>query len=442
VQTQSLFEGNFCASFLDGFWFVFPLQATLVYGISSQATIRKQGKRDMSNIVVVMGPEQREKHIETMLRLDGLGDVRENRLIGYGIIALTGLGNNVSSENEHIKTYLGSRQAILAAAMKQGAGITLYDPASAPYSPDKNLTAQPNEIFMVDSARVGMARHITFADVLPTTGGGIELEKARRLGKFMYIFHDPKIRTSRMQPDRAFHLSVENFAGNKNHLAEIFAFVNEYDPALGFDDGVPSMLGVHRRTGSVVNLEKEVKINWPELVYQYNGNVQILIMACQNPQVFFEALPTTVEAYKLREDHKLIVLRKSKEITDCFVVCQDGQEVTVNVQENAEKAKLLQCAARALTRRYADDDEDTTISCFNFSSFGLGAEKLDLRADNLCEDAQLISIPGSHPEHDTILMVDPVAGCRLSLVREAKEVQRRFDALLSNDASGHILVIK
>ena len=392
----------------------------------------------MSGIRVVLNPEQRQRHIEHLLALDGLSEVREDRQIGYGIIALTGLGVNVSPINEEIKTFLGSRQSILAAAMA-GSGITLYDPASAPFSPDKDLQSQPNQIFMVDSARVANARHVTLSDVLPTTGGGIELEKARRMGKFLYVFHDCNIRTSRMQPDHAFHLSVENFSGRKNELADLFAFVNEYDPAIGFDEGVPSMLGVHRHTGKIVNLEKEVRQHFPQLSYQYDGKVQILIMVCQNSQVFFESLPMSVNAFDLRrfskqEGHKLVVLKKGNAVTDCFIVLPNGEELNIRVADKATEPEIFRAAGSQLTRHYVCQDEDATVFDFNVSA---GLEFDPIVAKNMGSAPDTVVL--SFANQDTLLTVDQASGCRLSEIVAAEKVGARFDRAVEDH--GHACVL-
>ncbi len=242
---------------------------------------------------ILMTPEERLKHINTILEIDGLApEIIDDPSVGYGIIALSGLGNDLSPANENIKACLQNRQDILHAAMKK-ANIELYDPATAPYSLDANPSAQPDEIFAVDSLRIAMARYITFIDVIATTGSGIELEKARGMGKFIVIFHDPNIRTSRMQPNRTIHLSADNFEALEETLTELFKFLNEFEPAIGVeieDDHteMPVAIGRNIKTGKFVNLEKEITQRWPELTHQYDGSINVLEMSCQNTDIFFE----------------------------------------------------------------------------------------------------------------------------------------------------------
>lgn len=233
----------------------------------------------MPELRIALDPEERKKFNLQLLALDGLHGIEEDHTIGYGAIALTGLGQNISPENERLKSVLTQRQQILRQSMTN-AGITLYDPQQAPFSPDRSLSAPPDEIFKFDSAKIARAGHVTFVDIIPSTGCGTELEKARRFGKLTYSFHDPRIRTSRMQPDRTFHLSIDNFIERQSELTEIFNLTNQYHPCLGFSGTTPVMLGVHREKGKLVNLEKEVQERWPHLIYRYDGNTPILALSC------------------------------------------------------------------------------------------------------------------------------------------------------------------
>ncbi len=233
----------------------------------------------MPELRIALDPEARRKFNAQLLALDGFDGIEEDFTIGYGAIALTGLGEKISPENELVKSVLASRQGILRKAMAE-IGITLYDPQQAPFSPDKDLTVPPDQVFKFDSARIALAGHVTFVDIIPSTGCGTELEKARRFGKLTYSFHDPRIRTSRMQPDRTFHLSIDNFDERQPELTEIFRFTNQYHPCLGFSGTTPVMLGVHREKGKLVDLEKEVQERWPHLVYRYIKATPILALSC------------------------------------------------------------------------------------------------------------------------------------------------------------------
>ena len=276
-----------------------------------------------SGFDILYDPDERRAFIDTLMRMDGLKHDGERRDTGYGIIALTGLGKDVSDSNERVKAYISSRQGILRACMG-AAGIELYDPANAPYSPDTNLKSRPNEVFSVDSLRVSMARHVSFADVIATTGGGIEQEKARRMGKFCYIFHDPNIRTSRMQIDRALHLSAANFGKMRNQFIEMFEFMQEYEPCIGLYQGAPAMIGMHQQTGTAANLEIEVAKRWPELIYEYEGTKDILMLSCMNPHLFVEE-----QGVNLKVEHFLLT----------GMNMEDGSQR----QEHQEYAMVVSC---------------------------------------------------------------------------------------------------
>jgi hypothetical protein len=230
---------------------------------------------------VVFNDGQRISFNQVLLETDGLGNLIEDPCVGYGAVALTGLGNQLSQNNESLKAHLAHHQSVLKSAMAD-IGVTLYDPASSPFSPDLDLSKQPNEVFMMDSARIAMARHITFLDIIPTTGVGIELEKARRLRKFLYVLHHPEIRTSRMQPDCALHLASSDIENDRGILTEIFAFVHEHTPCVGLNNSTPVMMGINRKTGQVVDLEQATKERWPSIIYRYDGTKRILPLLCSD----------------------------------------------------------------------------------------------------------------------------------------------------------------
>jgi hypothetical protein len=230
-------------------------------------------------------PEDRKTLQAYKLVKDGLQEVDEDPHIGYGIVPLTGLGTNISAVNERVKNYIQERQHMLQYAMKK-AGITLYDPASAPYSPDLDLSAGPEEVYQTDSLRIAKARHVTFLDMLPTTGGGEELEKARDSGKFVYIIHDPAVRTSRMQPRGTLHLAIDDMVAKQDALIGLFAFVHQFEPCIGLQDGAPAMIGRHSETGEYANLEREVAHHCPDLIFSYNPNAPIVQMSVLNPEIF------------------------------------------------------------------------------------------------------------------------------------------------------------
>jgi hypothetical protein len=168
-------------------------------------------------------------------------------------------------------------------------GIDLFDPITTPFAPDGDLSASPARVYQTYIQRIAQARHITFIDLIPSTGCGVEITKAYDWGKFLYIIHDPQIRTTRMQPLRTFHLAFTDLVAERAILAEIIGFVNQHHPCLGLRGSTPVMLGIHRQTGALVDLEEEVRNRWPDHWYDWDRlgmkDRPKLEMVCQNPKI-------------------------------------------------------------------------------------------------------------------------------------------------------------
>ena len=121
----------------------------------------------MGKIKVSLGPHNREKYLINLLELDGLSHIIEDPNSAYCPISLT------STPNE-IRPYVQKRQDILMEDVLGKAEIKAYDPGSAPFSPDKDLSSQPNEIYVVDSGKIIGSRFFVGHNILPSTGFGIE----------------------------------------------------------------------------------------------------------------------------------------------------------------------------------------------------------------------------------------------------------------------------
>lgn len=234
----------------------------------------------MNKIKVVLDPEQRKKYIDNLLKLDGLSHIKEDEKAAYCPISLT-------STPEEIKEIIKTRQNILMEKLT-ASGITAYDPASAPYSPDTNLTSQPNEVYVVDSGKIVGARFFVGHNILPSTGQGIEAEKAKTYNRIVVMLMDKKIRISRMQPHRAIYLHYDNFEKEAKLLIPIFEMLQQYDPGMGFIGTLPVLLGFEKKTGKVVDLEQAVYKEFPSLQYTYEGKAQIVKMKVTNPGVFYD----------------------------------------------------------------------------------------------------------------------------------------------------------
>lgn len=216
-----------------------------------------------------------------LLSYDGLSHVVEDPQAAYCPISLT-------QAPKELKPYLQSRQDLLMKNVLYKAGIKPYDPSTAPYSPDTNLTSLPSEVYLVDSGKIVGARFFVGHNLLPSTGSGIELEKAKNFNKISVMLMDSHIRISRMQPHRTIYLHYDNFEKQLDEFVQVFAFLTQFEPGMGFNGDVPALLGFSKKGTEVVDLEEAVYTSFPKLQYRYDGSIPILKLRCENPQLFYE----------------------------------------------------------------------------------------------------------------------------------------------------------
>jgi hypothetical protein len=235
----------------------------------------------MSKIKVAMNPEQRQKYIDMLLELDGISHIKEDPAAAYCPISLT------STPNE-LKEAIKSRQKILMDEVLDASGITAYDPGSSPYSPDINLTSQPNEVYVIDSEKIVGARFFVGHNIFASTGQGIEAEKAKIYNRMTVILIDKNIRVSRMQPHRTIYLEYNNFQKDAKQFIPVFQMLQAYEPGMGFNGQLPVLLGFEKKGSSVVDLEEAVYREFPLLQYKYEGKTPILKLRSENPELFYE----------------------------------------------------------------------------------------------------------------------------------------------------------
>ena len=228
-----------------------------------------------------MDPEQRKEYLDNLLKNDGLSHIEEDPLASYCPISLT-------QTPKELKPYLSKRQNILMNEVLANAGITAYDPGTAPYSPDTNLESKPQEVYLVDSSKIAGARFFVGHNISPSNGVGVEAEKAKFYNRMSVVLMDKNIRVSRMQPIRAIYLQYDNFEEQAKEFTPIFEMLTNYDPGMGFNDNIPVLLGFEKDSSKVVDLEEEVYKNFPKLQYYYNGKKPIIEFRAENPEIFYE----------------------------------------------------------------------------------------------------------------------------------------------------------
>lgn len=222
----------------------------------------------MSDLRVIVSDKDRDAYIQKQLEMDGLTGSQEVPCAAYCAISLTYTPEEFKPE---LHTYQNATIDVL-----NEAGITAYDPASAPYSPDVNHTSMPEEIYRVDAGKIVTSRFFVSYDVLPSTGQGVEYEIARRYNRMMIIIHNTKIRTSRMQVNRAIHVQVDNIRSQSDKLVELITYLKEFTPGIGLNGSRPVLLGFKDSTAT--DLEDAVKQQFPELTYYYNPEAELIRM--------------------------------------------------------------------------------------------------------------------------------------------------------------------
>ncbi len=235
----------------------------------------------MKDLKIILDESSRDRYIDDLLAKDGLSHIKENITAAYCPISLTQTPIEIKDSVLH-------RQNTLMEQVLSKAGISAYDPSTAPYSPDTNLISLPQEVYLVDSAKIAGARFFVGHNLTASTGFGVELEKAIKFNRIAVILMDENVRVSRMQPHRVIYLQYHNFELQASDFVEVFKILLDYDPGMGFDEKEAVLIGIHKKTKEIVNLEQLIYKKFPHLKYEYNGQKPTLSLSASNPQIFYE----------------------------------------------------------------------------------------------------------------------------------------------------------
>jgi len=230
-----------------------------------------------STAEILIGPKNRADYLRGLLHLDALDGLQENANAAYCAVSLT-------NTPEKAKPFVRERQNQVKEILEH-AGISSYDPGTAPLSPDLNLSAGPAEIYKTDLARIAGARFFTAFDTFPSTGVGVEIEAARRYNRIPVIFHDTSIRTSRMQPDCAIHVTITDIDEQAERLSEMFKMLKGYEPGRGLVNKQPALLGF--KDGKAEHLTDVIQQQFPELAYTFDGTKPALQFGITNQETLF-----------------------------------------------------------------------------------------------------------------------------------------------------------
>ena len=78
------------------------------------------------------------------------------------------------------------------------------------------------------------------------------------------------------------------FEEEADQFISVFEMLQEYEPGIGLNDGVPVLLGFEKTGSKVLDLEEHVYSAFPHLQYKYDGTTPILRLRTENPELFYE----------------------------------------------------------------------------------------------------------------------------------------------------------
>lgn len=176
---------------------------------------------------VLLNPEQRSEHIKRLLELDGLV-ISEEMVDGiYTALPLTGATDEmkifIEKEHEKIKECIND------------SGLRIYDPKDAADNPWRSLKSEPTYVYDVDTIQVVTPRFFEFTNVFPSTGAGVEEQKAITYIKIPVVITKSGIRTSRMSTGarRIILIEYEDAVAQRNEIASVFKTLRAYEPGIG-----------------------------------------------------------------------------------------------------------------------------------------------------------------------------------------------------------------
>jgi len=176
---------------------------------------------------ILLNPEQRKKHIENLLALDGIGHIEEIRDGIYCAVPLTGapieLRKFIEGEHEKIKTCI------------RKAGLKIYDPKDSGMNPWVGIKERPQVVYDADTNQVVTPRFFEFTNIFPTTGGGIEQQKAITFVKIPVVIVKDGTYTSRMSTGarRIILLEYKDAEQQQEEITEVFFTLRNYEIGIG-----------------------------------------------------------------------------------------------------------------------------------------------------------------------------------------------------------------
>ncbi|MEM7825606.1 MAG: hypothetical protein QW412_01965 [Candidatus Aenigmatarchaeota archaeon] len=217
---------------------------------------------------VLLHPEDRLEYTERLLELDGLGMIEENKNGIYCAVPLTGAPPEkrkfIEEEHEKIKHCINK------------AGLEIYDPKDAGMNPWLKIEDYPQKVYDADTFQLVKSRFFEFTNIYPSTGAGIEQQKAIMYVKIPVIVTKSGIFTSRMSTGarRIILIEYNDAQSQKDDITSLFKTLREFEPGVGMCRVHGNTLIGYSESEKPVCLPGLIQELFPVLVYDFNKYIR------------------------------------------------------------------------------------------------------------------------------------------------------------------------
>lgn len=176
---------------------------------------------------MLLDPDQRVVHVRRLLRLDGIRDIKERDDAAYCALPLTGapveMRDVINGDHDAIK------------ACMRSAGLEIYDPKDSGTNPQISIRGLPQEVYDLDTLQLVTPRFFEFTSLFPSTGAGIEEQKALMFVKMPVIANRAGIYTSRMANGarRVILIEYEDVQAQSAEITDVFRTLMQFEPGIG-----------------------------------------------------------------------------------------------------------------------------------------------------------------------------------------------------------------
>jgi hypothetical protein len=260
---------------------------------------------------ILLNPEQRVKHIEHNMRVEGVTSSsikrcidsyeahirqklqivqeKENleKILGF-LSKIRGRVDSGKFIEDCLSCYCGlplskvpeeKRAQLISDHLKiksyiEAAGLTTYDPAEAPFNPQGELIGQPQEIFDVDNLMVLVSKFFEFTNLEASTGAGIEQRTAMTYNKVPLIITKRGEYVTRMSTGarRIILLEYDNIDSIAEEFTDFIRILKEFSPGTGIcKSHGESLIGFENGSKSPVCLHGLAEYHLPHMKYNFDN---------------------------------------------------------------------------------------------------------------------------------------------------------------------------